>query len=213
MLSFLRKYAQDFVFSQNGEEGLILECLLRLGITSGHCVEIGAHDGRYCSNTALLLQGEVGIAPGPWTGLMVEKDFDLFQKCRANWAAFPGVKVTCSGASAENINAFVPEACDVFSTDTDGSDYQIFKALQAKPKIAIVEIDSGIPPGERGFNRDGAPGFTPMLELGIEKGYFLLAHCGNMFFVAEEYRSRFPEIKGDPLKVPELYFNPAWLQA
>lgn len=211
MLTFLKKYAHDFVYSQNGEEGLILECLRRMSITAGHCVEIGANDGRYCSNTALLLEGGCGIAPGPWTGLMVEYDWDLFERCRTNWANYPGVKVTCSGANEGNINAFVRDNCTVFSTDTDGSDYSIFKGLQSRPRIAIVEIDSSIPPGERGFNKDGAPGYTPMLELAIEKGYFLLAHCGNMFFVDRDFKHLFPEIKGDPVKNPDRYFNPAWI--
>lgn len=211
MLSFLNKYSRNYVYSQNGEEGLLEECLRRMGITSGHCVEIGSNDGLYCSNTALLLRGEMPSAPGPWSGLMVEYDFGLFEKCRTNWAANPRVTVTCSGVNESNVGAFVREDCVVFSTDTDGSDFSIFKGLQALPKIAVVEIDSSIPPDVDEFNSDGGSGYKPMVELGLSKGYFLLAHCGNLMFVAEEFRSLFPEVKGDPIKNWKSYFNTGWI--
>ena len=212
MLSFLNKYAKNYFASQNGEEGLLEEALRRMEITSGHCVEIGANDGLYCSNTALLLRGELPSAPGPWSGVMVEYDWNLFERCRTNWASYQGVTVTCSGVTEQNVGAFVREDCDVLSSDTDGSDFSIFKGLQVKPKIVIVEIDSSIPPGDARFNEDGAPGYTPMLELGLSKGYFLLVHCGNMMFVADEFRPLFPEIVGDGVTNSDDYFNRAWLQ-
>lgn len=205
MLSFVQKYAKNYVFSQNGEEGILIECFKRLGISSGHCVEAGGHDGRFCSNTAYLI--EQG-----WSGLFVEYDYSLHLKCKGNWTNNPKVRSQCSRVDENNVNAFVDDSCDLLSLDTDGSDYKIFRGLKAKPKIVIAEVDSSIPPGSYDRNLDGASGYSEMAELAIQKGYFVLAHTGNVVMVANEYRKLFPEIKGDGIKNADLYFNRSWLK-
>jgi hypothetical protein len=173
--------------------------------TKGHAVEIGGHDGRFCSNTAMLLENN-------WSGLFVEANYDRYLQCKANWTHNPRVRSQCSRVDGKNINAFVDESCDLLSLDTDGADYQIFKGLKEKPKIVIVEIDSSYPPDFIGFNPDGAGTYRNTVELGIEKGYFLLCHTGNLMFVANEYRELFPEIEGDGLSNAELYFKRDWLK-
>lgn len=205
MLSFLHKYSSPGRYSQNGEAGILNEALRRIGIAKGHCVEIGANDGYYCSNTAELI--EQG-----WTGLFVEADYELYKRCFQNWSFIGGVRSQCARVDEKNINAFVDERCDVLSLDTDGSDYQIFRGLKAKPKIVIIEIDSSYPPDVIAFNSDGAGTYRNSVELGIEKGYFLLCHTGNLIFVANEYRDLFPEIEGDPLIDIDLYFNRRWMK-
>lgn len=205
MLSFLQQYKKDLIFSQNGEEGIILECIKRLGIENGRCVEIGGHDGRYCSNTALLIQ-EHG-----WQGKFVETDFDLWQQCLKNWEGNNRVESMCSHVDKYNINAFVNERVNLLSLDTDGYDYKIFQGLKNKPQIIIVEIDSSHLPDENKTNADGGVGYKPMVELGLSKGYFLLAHTGNLIFIDEEYRHLFPEVEGHPIENSELYFNRSWV--
>lgn len=207
MLSFLHKYAKNYTFSQNGEEGIVLEAFIRMNVNSGHCVEIGGNDGRFCSNTALLLQNEY------WTGLFVEGQYSLYLQSKENWKDNPRVRHQCCYVDGKNINAFVHDDCDLLSLDTDGSDYEIFRGLQARPKIVIAEIDSSIPPDSHAFNSDGAAGYLAMLRLGRDKGYFLLCHTGNLVFIDELYRPLFPEVSGKhPLVHPELYFNRAWLK-
>ena len=205
MLSFYNKYGKNFIFSQNGEEGVINEVLNRIKQINQVCVEIGANNGIWLSNTAWLIK-EKGF-----TGLMVEADYDLWEQCCKNWAGNDKVKSTCSMANPSNINAFVDQSCDVLSIDVDGIDYQIFQALEAKPKVVIIEIDSSIPPDADRFNREGGAGYLPMVKLGIEKGYFLLCHTGNLVFVDKQYKKLFPEIKGDGLKNPGDYFRTNWL--
>ena len=206
MLDFLNKYANNITYSQNGEEGILIECLKRMKITTGHAVEIGANNGKWCSNTALLIEGG-------WSCKMVEGDFNLWKECAGNWKDNPKVTCQCSMIDKYNINAFVDKTCDVLSIDTDGSDYEIFKALKTKPKIVIIEIDSPILPHDGGFNSDGGAGYRIMAELGIEKGYFLLCHTGNLVFVDKQHKKLFPEVKGDGLKNAELYFKTDWLKA
>lgn len=208
MLSFLRKYGANYFSSQNGEEGCLLECLNRIHDVNRICVEVGGNNGLYCSNTALLLQDRYG-----WSGLFVEGNYDLYLESKQNWKDNFRVRHQCCFVNGQNVNAFVDEACDLFSTDTDGLDYDVFAGLIAKPKIVIVEIDSSILPGSNERNSDGACGYTPMVELGISKGYFLLCHTGNLIFVANEYRELFPEIEGDGLSNAELYFKRDWLKA
>lgn len=208
MLDFLYKYRKDYFASQNGEEGIILECLERLyfHVNKGHAVEIGGHDGLYCSNIAYLLLNR------GWSGLFVETDYSLYQRCVENWKVNPRVRCQCSHVNGKNINAFVKNNCDLLSLDTDGGDYEIFDGLQAKPKIVIVEIDSSLNPEFASFNSDGGANYFAMTLLGITKGYFLLCHTGNLIFVDEKYRGLFPEIVGDPLVDIDRYFNRAWLK-
>lgn len=221
MLSFLSQYAYN-IHSQNGEDGILAECLGRLGMIgghdsdgtvaheaalhTGHCVEVGANDGQWLSNTRHLI--EQG-----WTGVMVEADYDLYKRCAQNWSFTNQVRVQCSRVDGRNINAFVDERCDVLSLDTDGSDYEIFKGLKAQPKIVILEIDSSIPPNVPGFNSDGGASYFTGVELGLEKGYFLLCHTGNLIFIDEQYKHLFPEVKSKhPLIDSDHYFNRAWLK-
>lgn len=208
MLNFYQKYAKNFTFSQNGEEGILIECLDRMmfHVNKGHAVEIGGHDGRFCSNTALLLSQH------GWSGLFVEYSYDLHLQSKANWVHCPNVRHQCCKVDERNINAFVDDTCDLLSIDLDGPDYKVFQGLQAKPKIVIIEVDSSIPPGVYDRNADGACGYSEMLDLGISKGFFLLSHTGNMVFVSDEYRHLFPEIVGDGVSNSELYFNRSWVK-
>lgn len=205
MLSFFNKYNRNYFSSQNGEEGCLFEIIKRLQIEYGKCVEVGGHNGLYCSNTALLLREHA------WEGLFVEADYNLYLECKANYADFPKVRSQCSKVDERNVNAFVTEDIDLLSIDTDGMDYRIFDGLKAKPKIVIIEIDSSIPPQFEIRNSDGASGYTETVKLGISKGYFLLCHTGNLIFVDDKYRDLFPEIEGDGLTNSELYFNNSWV--
>lgn len=195
------------MYSQNGEEGILAECQRR-GINIFHCVEIGGHDGRFCSNTALVIESDIRVV----TGLFVEADYGLYLKCCSNWKHNNLVRCQCSRVDEKNINAFVGDDCDLLSLDTDGSDYLIFDGLKAKPKIVIVEIDSSLNPDFSSFNNDGAANYFAMTLLGITKGYFLLCHTGNCVFIDQQYEHLFPEIDLDPLTNIEAYFNPAWLK-
>jgi hypothetical protein len=204
MLSFYNKFAKDEIYSQNGEEGVLLEVIKRLKLEIGCAVEFGGHNGRYLSNTALLIDKG-------WSGKFIEADYDLWEQCCKNWHGNDRVKSICSMVNPGNVGAFVDETCDVVSIDVDGLDYQIFQAMEAKPKVVIIEIDSSIPPDADRFNSEGGAGYLPMVKLAHEKGYFILCHTGNLVLVDKKYRKWFPEVKGDGLKNSEEYFRTNWL--
>ena len=205
MLEFVDKYGRN-THSQNNEDGIIGECVKRLGLTSGVCCEIGSNDGLWLSNTRLLLENG-------WSGTFVEASWPLYLKCKENWSHRKDVKCICSKVDGHNVNAFVKDNCDLLSIDTDGADFEIFSGLKAKPKIVIVEIDSSIPPDAYEFNADGGAGYKPMVELARSKGYFVLCHTGNLVVIDERYRNLFPEITSDPLAQTQDYFNRGWLKA
>lgn len=211
MLSFLNKYSGNNWYSQNGEEGILAECVRRLRLVRGHAVEVGANDGFYCSNTAALVDNAPPFK-GDWTGLMVEADYDLYLKCKQGWAKHKGMRVQCCYVDERNINAFVDDKCDLLSLDTDGGDYRIFCGMKARPKIVIVEIDSSLPPDKEVFNADGAAGYWAMTVAALERGYFVLCHTGNLVLLRQEYGPLFPEIDKHPLIDYEHFFNDAWRQ-
>lgn len=205
MLSFVSKYGFN-VHSQNGEDGIIAQCLKRLGLSQGFCVEIGGNDGLWLSNTRLLIEHG-------WGGKFIESEWGLYLQAQKNWAHRKDVICICSKVDGHNVNAFVNDDCDLLSIDTDGNDYEIFKGLKARPKMVIVEIDSSIPPDLDAFNSQGGSGYKPMIELGLEKGYSLLCHTGNVVFIDQQFKSIFPEIKSrHPIIDAEYYFNRGWLK-
>lgn len=205
MIDFVNKYARNYSYSQNGEEGILIECCRRMELTNGHCVEIGGSDGHFCSNTALLIERG-------FSGSFIETEWPLYLKSQANWGHRKDVKCICSRVDGHNVNAFVKHDCEILSIDTDGADFEIFKGLKAKPKIIIVEIDSSLDPTHSCFNADGGANYFAMLLLGITKGYFLLCHTGNLIFVQDEYRALFPEITSSPVTDIDAYFNRSWLK-
>lgn len=207
MLTFYHEHAKDIIFSQCGEEGILLEFLKRIDLPNKRCVEIGGHDGHYCSNTAYLIK-ELG-----WSGKFVEADFDLWVKCTENYKSIKDrVKCTCSFASAENINAFIADDTDIVSFDTDGGhDIKMFRAMQAKPAVVIIEINSGFEPTVEHESAEQGCSYLTAAKAAIEKGYFILAHTGNLVLVDKKYRKLFPEIKGDGIKNADEYFRRDWL--
>ncbi|MBA3830214.1 MAG: hypothetical protein H0X33_14840 [Taibaiella sp.] len=200
MLTFLKQYGHN-IHSQNGEDGLTMEIFNRLAIDPKEVCEYGAHDGKFCSNTRYWLeQGAHGV--------LVEADEDLYLKCQAN-SEDVNADVYWSMVVPDTVNLMVPPDLDLWSLDTDGAnDYFCFKAYAGMAQVVIVEVNSGYLPMDDRLE-DGA-NYSAMLKLGIEKGYFLVAHTGNLVFVLNEYRDKFPEIVGDGISNWQEYFLSSW---
>jgi hypothetical protein len=195
------------VYSQNGEDGVVAEIVRRLGISKGWFCEFGAWDGRYGSNTfALLRKG--------WRGVMIEGDSNRFRDLEKTAARFPGtleimeafVSAGHDDSSLDSLLARtpIPADFDILSIDIDGSDYHVWQSFKGyRPKLVIIEIDSSTPPGEDYIFRGGSrlTSFSAMLKLGRAKGYTLVCHTGNLFFVRNDLIGRLsidPHVLGDP---------------
>lgn len=189
MHSFRNKY-QGGEYSQNGEAGIIDECLRRLKINSGTAVEFGAPTKKFCSNIFHLGPGwrKVYIDPSPQEEGII-KGF----------------------VTPENVNEMIPE-CQVLSIDIDGNDYNVWKAYEGYPDIVIIEINSSLPP-YMDVKSDPAHGssYYAMTMLGIEKKYFLLTHTGNLIFILRKHRELFPEVEGLGISNHVGYFKTDWI--
>jgi hypothetical protein len=106
----------------------------------------------------------------------------------------------------------IPLDYDLLSIDIDSYDYQVWKgSTKYKPKVVIIEINSGIKPDDMTHihkeNEKQGSGFGPTLALGIEKGYTLVCHTGNLIFVHNDFVSKIPI----DTSRPEKFFITDWL--
>jgi hypothetical protein len=189
MHDFVKKYGYN-ITSQNNENGIIRECLERINPELKIAVEFGAPDQMYCSN----------IYP------LKEHGWDCYYYDDNTTDPF----VTKKKITADNINE-LPK-CSVLSMDTDGCDHDLWLAYNGKPDIVIIEINSSLPPMIEHSSYDKGASYISMLVTGIAKGYFLLAHTGNLIMLLNKHRCLFPEVEGDGIDNYELYFNKSWLQ-
>jgi hypothetical protein len=217
-----RLTAQRFgIFSQNGEDGLLLALLKEAGTTSRRFAEIGCgHNG---GNSGFLAY-ELG-----WSGLMVDADSELAQTCRIK---FPErVAVVETWVTAETIDGLlsthgVTGEIDLLSIDIDGNDFWIWKAVTvASPRIVAVEYNAHfgsdravVVPYERDFDRhERNPAYygaslCALARLGTEKGYRLVAvepRGANAFFLRNDVAPHVPAV--DPREVFRRSLKPSYL--
>lgn len=176
------------VHSQNGEDGVIEAIFARIGTTDRFFVEFGAGDGLECNGAYLIEQG--------WTGLMIDA---------GNESRNPRVAIQREFVTAENINALfakyrVPQEFDLLSIDIDGNDFWVWRAINARPRVVVIEYNAHFGPDERvasvydpNFSFTATDYFGASLlalqELGKQLGYTLV-HCErtgtNAFFIADK---------------------------
>ena len=200
-------------YSQNGEDGIIEELCRRLDITKGWFVEFGAWDGKHLSNSYRLLS-EWG-----WSGVDIEADPDRYRDLLTTRAAFPDrLHTICAFVGFEGENTLdnllartpLPRDFDLLSIDIDSYDWQVWKSLaNYHPRIVIIEGNSLLSPGVYKLHDPpdcfGAS-FSALLDLGTSKGYRLVCHTGNCFFVLNEL---VPKLELDALGLasPDRLFN------
>lgn len=122
---------QARVYSQNGEDGVLLYILKHLSYPM-RCFEIGAGvvNGNLECNTAILLSNG-------WHGEIVDTEPIKHPWCRQ-------LKIT-----PENIGKYVDDDLGVLSIDVDGNDYWLWKALEVDPAVVIIEYNSHLDPKSR----------------------------------------------------------------
>ncbi|APU16015.1 MULTISPECIES: hypothetical protein [Actinoalloteichus] len=192
------------LLSQNGEDGVILEILRRIGVTDGFFVEFGVETGR--EGNCIALADVLG-----WRGLFMEADgahnHHLHQKYRWN----DRVRTLHAMVTPERIEELfregeVPAEPDVVSIDIDGGDYWVWDAMaDYRPRVVVIEYNSALDPDRALVQPRDAPGWDgtdyfgaslgALVELAERKGYRLV-HCElagvNAFFVRADQAGRFP---------------------
>ncbi|MEI8348683.1 MAG: hypothetical protein WCI77_00880 [Candidatus Omnitrophota bacterium] len=217
----LLKYRKNY-YSQNGEDGVIREILKRLDIKDSWFVDVGAWDGRYLSNTFLLLQKG-------WKGVDIEADNTSYNDLLKTANKFPArlfaifAKVTVEGDDCLDSllsRTQIPKEFGLLNIDIDSYDWWVWKTLNNYyPKIVIIEINSSFSPGIKHVQPANVVGlettifgasFTSTLSLGEEKGYRLVCHTGNMIFVRKDIVGRI-NLPAEELNFPHSLFITNWL--
>lgn len=184
------------VYSQNGEDGILLEVLRRLGIDGdGHhwCVEFGAWDGKHLSNTFNL------VSSANWNAVYIEGESEKYSALEVTASKFPRIRPMLGmvgdgvpggkGLDEYLATTEIPMDYELLSVDIDSSDLEVWAQHSAyRPKIVIIEINSSIAPGILQWHSSEVEGnsFSSTLGVAAEKGYSLVCHTGNMIFVRND---------------------------
>lgn len=183
------------IFTQYGEDGILKE-IFTLIPGDMWCVEFGAYDGKFLSNTHDLITNK------SWSGVLIEGSFERFQKLldtyRDNPRVYPINKfVEFDGPnSLDNLleSTPTPTHFDLLSIDIDGNDYHVWNSLQKyHPKVVVIEFNPSIPNDVEYIQKkdpklNHSNSLLALYNLGKRKNYELVActHL-NAFFVAKEY--------------------------
>ena len=82
---------------------------------------------------------------------------------------------------------------DILSIDIDSFDLEVWKSIKKyRPKIVIIEINSGLLPGIKQTHGYGKVGnsFTSTVEFAKKNKYQLVCHTGNCIFIDKKYSKK-----------------------
>lgn len=187
------------VYSQNDEDGILAEIFRRIGVGGQKFFEFGAQTGVEC-NTHFLLHQD-------WNGYWAEanKSFVSAIHTRFRRVVDEGRLVVLNEfITVDNINRLIQRMgnteLDLLSIDIDFNDYWMFKALDARPRVIVIEFNAKFPPPMRHvvkydshFEVDGSDYFgcslQSLTDMANAKGYTLVG-CNiigvNAFFVRSD---------------------------
>ena len=196
MTNPLNQYAYN-TYSQFGEDGII-EKIFEI-LPSSHprwCVEFGAWDGKFLSNTYQLISNK------NWNGVLIEGNTTKFPDLEHTFKGNQQVKLINKYVDFEGENTLdkllketaIPSDFDLLSVDIDGNDYHIWESLQTyHPKLVVIEFNPSIPSDiefvqEKNRSVNQGNSLLSLIKLGKRKGYELIAttYC-NGFFIQKNY--------------------------
>jgi len=199
------------VHSQFGEDGIIEQLLARLGLARRWCVEFGAADGRFFSNSRYF------ILKKDYSAVLIEGGPDRHAALVRTYADNPRVIPRCAYVGFEARDGLdsilkdtpVPTDFDFLSIDIDGYDYWVWESFQNyRPSVVIVEFNPTIPtPVDFVQARDmqvmQRASLISLTNLGRTKGYELAAvTVSNAIFVTRELFPRLEVTDNSPLCAP-----------
>jgi hypothetical protein len=210
----LMRHGQKF-FSQNDEDGILLEILRRTGLSGGSFLEVGVGNGLENNTLILLMQGWRGAwLGGEALAFSIQPGTTNLDFTQA-WIDRDNVRGLRDGAAQRlGISRF-----DVLSIDLDGNDLHVLGRLvngDHRPGVVIVEYNGKFPPPVRftiDYNREHRFNDTDYFGASLQSfadllmplGYRLVA-CNitgaNAFFVAEHLQGGFEDV---PRRLEELF--------
>jgi len=197
--SYYLQFAKN-VYTQCGEDGIIEQLLKDLKIKSGVVVEFGAWDGVYISNVLNLWKNQ------SFNAILIESDGEKYNDLQAICGKIDSV---------ECLNYFVnpdpnhPDCLDnildkskfkitksnlvLVSIDVDTCDYAIFESItRHSPKIIVIETNTNYGLDQDYISGNGSS-LKSITELAERKGYKLVCHTGNAFYVRNDLFEKLPQ--------------------
>jgi hypothetical protein len=202
----LLDYAAN-VYSQNGEDGILAKILEMLPAKDKWCVEFGAWDGQYLSNTCNLIE-RYG-----YSAVLIEPDrkkfADLLKKHGSNRNVIAQCRFVGIGPD-DNLDHIladisIPKDFDVLSIDIEGNDYHVWDAISSyTPKIVRIAFNPTIPnevefvqPADPNVNQGAS--LLALTRLGRRKDYELVCVTHRTaIFVRSTLFSLFGIANNDP---------------
>lgn len=135
------------VFSQNGEDGILLYIFAQIGSTDRRFIEFGVEDGRECNSANLSLNFG-------WSGLLIDADRHDVASARDYYRERLGttepvhiVEALVTPATVNDLfqrSGFSGEM-DLLSIDIDGNDYWVWQAVEiVRPRVVVVEYNASL---------------------------------------------------------------------
>jgi hypothetical protein len=213
-MELLSTFAGD-VHSQFGEDGIIAEILDRIAVTiepTRWCVEFGAADGVWLSNTCNLIRER------NYRAVLIEADSERAAKLAVNHPP-PGViklsrRVGLDGKDRlESILAEsgLPLDFDLLSIDIDGCDYWVLDSIETyQPRVIVIEFNPSIPncvefvqPRDFSVQQGASP--LSLVKLAESKGYELVATTFvNLILVRSDLCEAVLGVGNTPASLDEL---------
>ena len=217
----LNKYKKN-IYSQNGEDGILLHLLEKIKILKENnnlwCCEFGAWDGIKGSNTFNLVKNY------NFNAVYIESDKERFLDLLKTKKKFPKILAfnKLISSKTQSLNSLdkilektdIVKNFDILSIDIDSFDLAVWKSLKNyRPKIVVIEINSGIAPGIKQIHSLKKQGnsFTSTVDYAKKNGYELVCHTGNCIFLERKILKKI-NFEKKYFKKPELLFDFSWLE-
>lgn len=217
------KMAEAKIYSQFGEDGILLSIFSKINSKAHSFVEIGISNGveSNAANFAINLE---------WGGLFIDSSIDSINEARnyfINQKLLDSskLKLVATLVTPRNINTLlktnrVGREIDLLSIDIDGNDYWVWKALKSThPRVVIIEYNASY--GLRSVSSVYSKHFdrykkhpsglyhgaslTALTKLAHSKGYILAgceSHGANAIFVRKDVAIK----KIDEMKPSEAFY-------
>ena len=184
-MNLFKDSVEDFLNynSQHGEDKIIAGIFDIIGEGEKRCMEFGAADGAFCSNTYPLwyMFG--------WSAILIESDEKLFKQLEDRVQG--NDRVQAINAEVNTVDDFVDYELDLLSIDVDGEDFDIWDATTIRHRVVVVEHNPTFPlhVWYHGGRWQGCSARS-LHHLATSKGYRLVAGTKtNLIFVREEEAS------------------------
>ena len=189
------------IYSQNGEDGVLLYIFSKIGIKNKKLVEIGIEEGKECNSANLIINFG-------WNGLLIDGDQRGIISAKYYYKHVKGIsdsrlKIVNKFVTKENVNNIFKEngiegEIDMLSIDIDGNDYWVWKSIHNINRF--VKHESAWYHGAS---------LKAITKLANQKGYILVGcestGC-NAFFVRKDLaKGKLEEVSVEDAYYPQIY--------